>query len=405
VEIRINDKFKPLWDSECPIFIVTGGRGSGKSFAVGDFIENLTFEANHKILFTRFTLTAAHISVIPEFQEKIAIEDHLRFFSVNKTDIINKVAGSSIIFRGLKTSSGNQTAALKSIQGLTTWVLDEAEELLDEDVFDKISDSIRQKGMRNRIILVLNPTNKTHWIYKRFFEERAVNYNFNGEKEGICYIHTTYQDNVQNLSDEFLERIEWDRINRPDRYNHHYLGQWLDAAEGVIYTNWEIGEFNTSLQHGFGQDFGFNDPDAFVKVAIDHKSMKIYLDECIYQSGLKPNDLKALMRQYATSRDLIVADWEERRMIAELEIEFNIHKAYKYAGSVNEGIKLIQDYKLVVTEKSINLIRELNNYVWLDKKSDTPIDDYNHMLDSVRYYVMYILFNKLARRPVMKRAN
>ena len=403
--IRLNEKFKPLWESGCSIFIVTGGRGSGKSFAVGDFIENLTFQKGHTILFTRFTLTAAHISVIPEFQEKIDIENHKQYFHANKTDILNKATGSTIIFRGLKTASGNQTAALKSIQGLTTWVLDEAEELLDEGTFDKISDSIRQKGIRNRVLLVLNPSNKTHWIYRRFFEERGVNYDFTGEKDGICYIHTTYRDNIENLSDEFLQRVEWDRLNRYDRFRHHYLGQWLDAAEGVIYTNWKIGEFDEGLPYGFGMDMGYQDPDTLTKVAIDGKNKKIYLKECIYQNNLRPQDLITRIGTYARRQDLIVADYAEARMAAELAQHFNVRKAFKGSGSIAEGIKIIQDYELIIDENSLNLIRELNNYVWSDKKSGLTIDDYNHALDGVRYYVSYVLFNQLARRPAMTRRN
>ncbi len=404
-QITLHKKFKPLWTSDCSIFVVTGGRASGKSFAVGDFIENLTFEKGHTILFTRFTLTAAHISVIPEFVEKIDVEQHGKYFSINKTDIQNNKTGSCIIFRGLKTASGNQTAALKSIQGLTTWVLDEAEELLDEGTFDKISDSIRQKGIRNRVILVLNPSNKTHWIYRRFFEDRAVNYDFNGEKDGICYIHTSYADNLANLSGEFISRVEWDKQNRQNRYEHHYLGKWLDALEGVIYTNWTIGTFDDSLPYGFGEDFGWNDPDTLTKVAIDSKNRKIYLKECIYQNNLRPQELITRTATHARRTDLIVADFADARMIAELAQHFNIRKALKGSGSVVEGIKLIQDFDLVIDENSVNLIREINNYVWKDKKSGIQIDDYNHALDGVRYYVSYVLFNSLARKPVMKRIN
>jgi len=402
--IELNKKYKPLWTTECPIIIITGGRGSGKSFAVGDFIENLTFERGHTILFSRFTMAAAHISVIPEFEEKIYLEGHQSHFIINKTDIENKSTGSSIIFRGLKTSSGNQTAALKSIRGLTTWVLDEAEELMDEGTFDKIADSIRQKGIQNRIILVLNPAHKTHWIYNRFFEDRGVADNFNGEKDGICYIFTTYMDNLDNLSDEFISRVEWDRDNRPERYRHQYLGQWRESAEGVIYTNWVIGDFDTSLRYGFGLDFGFNDPDAMVRVAIDRKSQKIYVDQCIYKHGLAPSVLTAEVARHANSLDLIVADYAEARMVYELSKRFNIKKAVKSSGSVVDGIKLIQDYQLVITESSVDLIRELNNYIWADTKSNTPIDDHNHLLDSLRYFVTYMLWETV-RRPVMKRKN
>jgi len=402
--IEIHKKYQPLWTTECPIIVVTGGRGSGKSFAVGDFVENLTFQKGHTILFTRFTMAAAHISVIPEFEEKIYLEGHEKHFVINKTDIENKQTGSSIIFRGLKTSSGNQTAALKSIQGVTTWVLDEAEELMDEHVFDKIADSIRQKGIQNRIILVLNPAHKTHWIYKRFFEDRGVNEDFNGEKDGICYIFTNYMDNIANLSDEFVSRVEWDRENRPDRYRYQYLGMWRESAEGVIYQNWIIGEFDKSLRYGFGLDFGFNDPDAMVKVAIDKKHKRIYVQQCVYDHGLSPSILMEKIARHASSLDLIVADYAEARMVNELSRKFNIKKAIKSSGSVIEGIKLIQDFQIVVTEDSTALIKELNNYIWLDTKSNTPIDDHNHLCDSLRYFVTYMLWDSI-RRPVMTRKN
>lgn len=91
---------------------------------------------------------------------------------MTKSEIINKKSKSEIIFRGLKTSSGDQTANLKSLQGVTTWILDEAEELTDEATFDKINLSVRIKGKHNRVILILNPSTKEHWIYQRFFESK-----------------------------------------------------------------------------------------------------------------------------------------------------------------------------------------------------------------------------------------
>jgi phage terminase large subunit len=227
---------------------------------------------------------------------------------------------------------------------------------------------------------------------------------FNGEKEGICYIFTTYMDNVENLSDEFLSRVEWDKIHRPDRYMYQYLGYWRDALEGVIFSNWSLGNFDNALPFGFGLDFGFNDPDAMVKVAIDGRTQKIYVDECIYHHGLSPGQLSDKISKVAHMRDLIVADYAEARMVYELSKKFNIKKAVKGSGSIIEGIKLIQDYELVVTETSVNLIKELNNYIWLDSKSNTPIDDWCHLIDALRYYVLFMLWKGL-RSPVMTRKN
>ena len=103
-------------------FVVTGGRGSGKSFEVGRFISLLSFEVGHKILFTRQTMTSAHLSIIPEFQEKIDLLNLNNSFDIQKSEILNKDSGSRIIFKGIKTSSGDQTANLKSWQGVTTWI-------------------------------------------------------------------------------------------------------------------------------------------------------------------------------------------------------------------------------------------------------------------------------------------
>jgi len=172
--ITLNKKYSCLFENDTRYFIITGGRGSSKSFGVGTFTSLLSFESGHKILFTRQTMTSAHLSIIPEFQEKIDLLELNDFFEVNKSEIRNKKSGSEIIFKGIKTSSGDQTANLKSLQGVTTWILDEAEELIDETVFDKINLSIRQKGKQNRVILILNPATKEHWIYRKFFVLKII---------------------------------------------------------------------------------------------------------------------------------------------------------------------------------------------------------------------------------------
>jgi phage terminase large subunit len=167
--ININKKYIPLFSEKSRYFVITGGRGSGKSFGVTVFLLNLTYESGHKVLFTRYTLSSANASIIPEFIEKIELMGAESDFRITKDEIINLTTGSSIIFKGIRTSSGNQTAALKSLSGVTTFVLDEAEELTDEDTFSKIDFSIRSKVKQNRCILILNPTTKEHWIYQRFF--------------------------------------------------------------------------------------------------------------------------------------------------------------------------------------------------------------------------------------------
>jgi phage terminase large subunit len=120
----------------------------------------LTFEAGHKILFTRLTMVSANISIIPELVDKIDLLGLSEHFRITKTEIINTTSGSSIIFMGIRSSNGDNTARLKSISGITTLIVEEAEELTDETLFDKVNLSIRNKGKQNRVILILNPATK-----------------------------------------------------------------------------------------------------------------------------------------------------------------------------------------------------------------------------------------------------
>ena len=391
--VTLNDKYKNL-GSDSRYFIVTGGRGSSKSFSVTSFLLLLTYEQGHVILFTRYTLVSAHISIIPEFIEKIELMEMQSNFVITKDEIINTVTGSKIIFKGIKTSSGTQTANLKSLQGVTTWVLDEAEELTDEDTFDKIDLSIRHKTKQNRVILILNPTTKEHFIYNRFFESKGIQEGSTLTKNDTTYIHTTYLDNIENLSKSFLDQIEQIKSHRPEKFKHQIMGGWLDKAEGVIFTNWSIGEFVNTGTNVFGQDYGFsNDPSTLVETSIDRANRKIYIKLHLYQTGLTTSDLYEINKRVAGD-SLTIADSAEPRLINELRAKgLNILEAVKGQGSVTHGISILQDYDLIIDPESIELHKELNNYSWLEKKSKTPIDNFNHAIDAIRYAVTYQLEN------------
>ena len=391
--LEIDSKYESL-GNDSRYFVVTGGRGSGKSYSVNALLVMLTYEIGHVILFTRYTMASAHISIIPEFIQKLEAMGVSEHFHITKDEIVNLETGSKIIFKGLKTSSGDQTANLKSLQGVTTWVLDEAEELVHEDIFDKIDLSIRVKDKDNRVILILNPTTKEHFIYKRFFEGRGVEAGTNDTVNGVTYIHTTYLDNKENLSDSYLTQIETIKNRRPEKYKHQILGGWLDKAEGVIFSNWTLGEFKEVSPSVFGQDYGFsNDPSTLVETSIDSSKKIIYLKQHLYSQGLTTSLIASLNSKFANQK-LIIGDSAEPRLITELKaLGNNVEPAIKGADSIVYGISLLQDYDLVIDPESIDLVKELNNYSWLERKSKTPCDNYNHLLDAVRYAVSYQLAN------------
>ena len=389
--IALSPKYIPVFQEKSRYFVVTGGRGSGKSFGIAVFLLNLTYEEGHKVLFTRFTLTSAAASIIPEFIEKIDLMDVNADFRITKDEIINLTTGSSIMFKGIRTSSGNQTAALKSLSGVTTFVLDEAEELTDEDVFSKIDLSIRSQLRDNRVILILNPTTKEHWIYQRFFLYPNVRAGKNTTKGDTTYIHTTFEDNKKHLSDSYLDQLYDLKRRNIQKFEHQILGGWLEKQEGTIISDWRVGTYVPTELTCYGQDFGFStDLTTLVKISIDREERNVYVKEIFGKSGLSTSNI-IFRNKRAAGTDLIICDNSEPRLVSEMKKSgLNIKPTIKKSGSILSGIALMQDYTLVVDKSSTGIIREINNYVWAERNAK-PIEKWNHYIDAIRYGMMYLL--------------
>lgn len=417
----INEAYLPLYTSKKRYFLITGGRGSLKSHSVHDFILRLSFEKGQNILFTRYTMTSAEISIIPDFQNAIERLEMHKYFHVTKKEIINTVTGAVIYFRGIKTSSGFQTANLKSLPGITTWVVEEAEDFQDESVFEKIDDSIRTQNIQNRVILVMNPTTREHFLYNKFFEGNSDFTKIDGfdievsKHPKLEHIHTTYHIGKKYLAKDWLEKAKhwylkakkgFDNIRNKEiegvererairYYINNYLGGWRTVQEGVVFTNWEVGEFDTSLPFVFGQDFGGTSPSTLVKVAINRKDRILYVKECFYEKNLNINQLFE-KNLYFADKKTIIADSAAKSTIitlANMKVNgkyLNIEPCRKWQGSVLDTILRLQSYQIIVDKDSTNLIMELNNYVWLDNGKENPIDAYNHLIDPIRYCLVYL---------------
>ena len=423
---RIDNIFKPLYTSKKRYFFLTGGRGSTKTHSVHDFVAKLTYEQGHGILFTRYTMTSAEKSVIPEFRmtlERLGITND---FHITKTTATNLKTGSFIFFSGIKTNQGDQTANLKSLPNITTWIIEEGEDFNDEKAFDSIDDSIRQKGVHNRIIWIMNPTTTEHFIYHRWVIDWDVQTEIDGFKvmvgnhPEVENIHSTYLIATDYLSNSFLKKAwKWrtraktgycpieKRDLTPEEqekaikwYIGNYLGGWRDRAEGAIYDNWEIGEFNDSLPYVYGLDFGFNDPDAITKVAVDENNMKIYIDEIYFKNHTSTSQLMKVIHELIGTVELIIADSAQKRLIndfyqgmydvdGEWRSGVNIRKVRKSKGVklnfVARRIKTVQSYTLVITPRSKNVIKAVKNYVWHDSRAGVPKHDWSDLCDSFGY--------------------
>lgn len=415
--IQTKPVYYPLYhDKEKFIILVTGGRGSGKSFSVGAFIERLTFEVGenekkepvkHNVLYTRYTMTSASISVIPEFLEKIEADGTQKYFRNTKQDVINCKTGGRIMFRGIKTSSGNQTAKLKSIHGITTFVCDEAEEWTNEEEFDKIMLSIRTKGIQNRIVIVMNPTDSNHFIYQRYIKDTHKIVNIDGvdvqisTHPSVLHIHTSYLDNKEHLAPQFLAEVETLKVENPEKYAHTVIGRWADVSEGAVFKKYGIvKEFPEHCKKvAIGCDFGYtHDPTAIVKCGIVDKDL--YIEEVCYKTHMLSKDIIEVLKPYKGVE--VMSDCADPRLIKEIHNGgVRIYAVKKGAGSILAGIDKMKEYNIYITEKSYNLLEELRNYVWakdmMGRYINEPEDHDNHAIDAVRYYVLAKILGRVTR--------
>lgn len=395
----VHSVYHPLYENRDKfIVLITGGRGSGKSFEVARFLERLTFEKGRKILFTRYTMTSASKSIIPEVEDKIERDGTQDYFKVTKNLIINKYTGSELMFMGILTSSGNQTAKLKSIQGVSVFVCDEAEEWRSEEDYDKMVLSIRTKGVQNMVIVVMNPASTSHFVYQKYIKDTHRIEVIDGvpvqisTHPNVLHIHTTYLDNLEYLSREFVQEIESIKANNPEKYQRIVIGKWSDMNEGAIFKKYSIVD---SIPHfvqkcGLGLDFGYtNDPTAGVFCGVHGNTL--YLDEVCYSTHMGSGDIIKTLRQYSSFD--ITADSADPRLIDEIRAGgLRITPVVKGAGSIIAGINKMLEMDICITARSKNLKYELDNHCWAKDKdgqyTNEPIDADNHLIDAARYYVL-----------------
>ena len=361
----------------------------------------------HQILYTRYTMVSASISVIPEFMEKVELDGNAKWYTHTKTDVKNLRSGGAVMFRGIKTSSGNQTAKLKSIHGITTFVVDEAEEWVSEREFETIMLSIRQKGIQNRIIIVMNPTDNNHWVYKRFIENTHKEVEFDGvpvqisTHQNVLHIHTTFLDNAENLSPEFIKEVEDMKKKNPEKYAHTVIGRWADVAEGAVFKHiGVVKDFPKWCKKvAIGLDFGYtNDVSAAMMCGMIDDNL--YISELFYRTGMLSSDLIKELRKYGDMK--VFSDSADPRLVQEIHNGgVRIYPVEKGAGSIIAGIDKMKSLNIFVTENSYNLRKEFRNYVW-DKDKDgnyinQPIDAWNHGIDATRYYILATLLGKIQK--------
>lgn len=354
------------------VTLLQGGTRSGKTFAVIYYFLKLCRDhpnAGMELDLCRDTFTALKATAWKDFKDVLLQHGIYSERHHNKTDHIYHLNGNTINYYGADNP--------EKIHGRSRdllWV-NEAHQFPPETV-DQLFPRTRY-----RIICDYNPAiGAEHWL-----DDYIPDY---------PPLITTYRDNPHLTADQVAD-IER-RRNQP--YWWQVYGQGKRAArEGVIFERWQEGEFDASIPYIYGLDFGyFPDPTALVQVAVDEKRKLLYLQELLYEYKLSTEQIISRTRAaIANPRALIVADSAEKRTIIDMaQAGLGVQPAVKGPDSVRAGLLRMQDYTLVVSPESHNLKKELNNYVWNDKKSTTPVDDYNHLIDAARYAFMRLAGKK-----------
>ena len=372
--IRSNVVYSHLTTSDKKIIVEQGGTRSGKTYNILCWIiaHYCVNNQGKTVTIVRKTFPAVRGTVMRDFfdilkrynlyfEELHLKSTHEYFLNDNRIEFISLDQPTKI--RGRKRD---------------LLFINEANELTFEDWQQLIFRTTE------RIVIDYNPSEEYHWIYDKVLTRSDVD-----------FYQTTYKDNP------FLNKVIVQEIERLKEIDENYwrvygLGERGKSRSLVFNFNTVPNTPPAAKLIGRGLDFGFsNDSTALVETYIEGDNM--YVNELLYRTGMTNQDIgNELKRLGLDRRDEIWCDSAEPKSIEELHrMGFNTKKTYK--GAINISIDMVRRYKLHVTTSSINLIKELRNYKYIEDKNgqltNKPIDAFNHAIDALRYSIV----NKLGR--------
>jgi phage terminase large subunit len=389
----LNRKFAPIFQDNA-IVMNQGGRGSGKTKAGAVAILLETYKTKKRnILALRFNQGTIKDSIFSEVEALISKFDLEDDFDIQRDTIKNKLTESQILFKGIKAGERDVKDKLKGITKLSYVLIEEAADLnvgMDETI-ELIQGTMRDLGFFYRLHLIYNPRSKAHSIYKRFLS-RLENSNFNGEADEAYIISTSYKDN-KALGAGYLKTIEKAKELRHTTYLHTYLGQWQDIGAGQIIKNFEVGAYQEWDSTAIGVDFGFRDETACVLVSANHKTSTLYIKLLLNASELTAEDIKYQMSNYIDLK--LIGDSARPEIIEDFKRDgFQMLPSKKGAGSVKDGLDLIQDWRIVIdSERAEEVVECFNGYFWDERRADKPNHNNSHIPDALRYAFMFLCDN------------
>lgn len=361
--------------------VYMGSAGSAKSYFITQKLIIRACREPIKILVCRRTATTIRNTCFSLFKDILAKWKLTQFVKVRESDFNIKFPnGSEIIFIGL-----DEETKLLSLNNIGTIFIEEAFEV-PKNIVEQLNLRLRGSTTNKQIIMAFNPISKHHWLYN-FCEEQPP--------KNFIFLHSTYKDNPF-LDNENYEALEEMKVRNPQKYRVYGLGEWGIDADGLIFQNWNIEDFNHAEIQGqllVGLDFGFiNDISALVASILDEENKRIYIFKEFGATNKTNADLINIITALGFNKATIIADSAEPKSIEEIKrggIQ-KIRACTKGADSILHGIQQLQNYEIIIHPCCTGTIVEFENYTWTkDKNTDSyinkPIDDFNHYIDALRY--------------------
>lgn len=396
----IGKGYKEFWNFRGRYCVCKGSRGSKKSKTTALWhIYNMMKYKDANTLVIRKTERTLKDSCYADLRwaiNKLGVDNYWKC-TINPLEIVYIPTGQKILFRGFDDPL--KLTSITVSTGVLCWCwIEEAYEINKEENFNMLDESIRgviPEHLFKRFTITFNPWNEQHWLKKRFFD--------NPNTDNKLAMTTTYKCN-EWLDEQDLALFEDMRINRPKRYKVAGLGDW-GIIEGVVYENWieqvfdieEIKKIN-GIETVFGLDFGYtNDPTALFCGFVDKSSKTIWVFDEFYEKGMSNEKIANKIIEMGYGKEKIVADSAEVKSIDDLYSLGlkGIRRARKGPDSVRNGINNIQSFKIIIHPRCSNFITEISNYIWdedkFGNKKNDPVDDFNHLMDAMRYALERII--------------
>ncbi len=375
-----NDLYIPFYRDKHRYLVLYGSAASGKSYFIAQkIIYRVLTENNHRFLIVRKVARTLRHSVFQSIIDILSYWKIIQFFKINKSEmtITYPYRKATIIFLGV-----DDVEKLKSIAGVTSVFIEEATEITVED-FHQIDLRLRgETESYKQIMLAFNPISVTNWVKKYWFD---IQHN------DALVVKTTYLDN-RYIDEQYKQVLENLKHTNYELYKVYALGEF-GVLRGVIFPEITIvDEMPEGLENaGVGIDWGFVDPSVVVQCGFRDKDL--YIDELLHRTGMITREIIP----YIPKETQCFADSAEKDRITECtRAGLWVQPANK---EVLAGINRLKSYRIHITKRSVNLIRDFQTYSWKQDKegNELEIPDHFHSdgCDAARYYVHSATQDKL----------